>query len=77
MRFKGIIIGSARHDENGKYSGGMVGDQTGKEVSTQNFYVSSKGWYIKRTVLIDKNNTWNSTLTSARDILSIKRNLNL
>ena len=44
----GIIIGSARHDENGKYSGGMVGDQTGKEVSTQNFYVSSKGWYILR-----------------------------
>lgn len=43
-----IIIGSARCDENGKYSGGKVGDQTGKEVSTQKFYVSSKGWYILR-----------------------------
>lgn len=43
-----IIIGSARCDENGKYSGGKVGDQTVKEVSTQKFYVSSKGWYILR-----------------------------
>lgn len=43
-----IIIGSARCDENGKYCGGKVGDQTGKEVSTQKFYVSSKGWYILR-----------------------------
>ena len=43
-----IIIGSARCDENGKYRGGKAGDQTGKEVSTQKFYVSSKGWYILR-----------------------------
>ncbi len=43
-----ITIGSARCDENGKYCGGKVGDQTGKEVSTQKFYVSSKGWYILR-----------------------------
>lgn len=43
-----IIIGSARCDENGKYCGGKVGDQTGKEVSTQKFYASSKGWYILR-----------------------------
>lgn len=43
-----IIIGSARCDENGKYCGGKVGDQTGKEVSTQKFYVSSKGWYVLR-----------------------------
>lgn len=39
-------VGSARHDERGKYVGGKAGDQTGKEVSEQNFYVHSKGWYI-------------------------------
>lgn len=53
-----ILIGSARHDENGKYSGGKVGDQKQKigsdgldrvgEVSIQNFYVHSKGWVILR-----------------------------
>lgn len=56
-----IIIGSARHDENGKYSGGTKGDQLQKsstndtvgEVSMQNFYVHSKGWYILRPVSAD------------------------
>ena len=50
-----IIIGSARIDERGKVSGGKAGDQKQKsvpdtkgEVSMQNFYVSSKGWYILR-----------------------------
>ncbi len=53
-----VIIGSARHDENGKYSGGAVGDSLQKinstgfdtkgEVSSQNFYVHSKGWVILR-----------------------------
>jgi hypothetical protein len=49
------IIGSARIDERGKASGGKAGDQKQKatpdykgEVSMQNFYVSSKGWYILR-----------------------------
>lgn len=50
------IIGSARIDENGKLIGGAVGDQKQKsstndtvgEVSMQNFYVHSKGWYILR-----------------------------
>jgi hypothetical protein len=48
-------IGSARIDERGKASGGKAGDQKQKaspdykgEVSMQNFYVSSKGWYILR-----------------------------
>jgi len=41
-------ISSARHDERGKLTGGKAGDQTGKEVSEQNFYVHSKGWYIIR-----------------------------
>ena len=49
------IIGSARIDEHGKAVGGEAGDQKQKstpdykgEVSMQNFYVSSKGWYILR-----------------------------
>jgi hypothetical protein len=39
-----VIIGSARIDENGNIKGGKAGDQTGKEVSTQEFYMHSKGW---------------------------------
>lgn len=42
------MIGSARHDENGKYTGGKAGDQTGTEVSEQAFYIHKKGWYIMR-----------------------------
>lgn len=43
-----IIIGSARIGESGKTTGGKAGDQTGNEVSTQDFYNHSKGWYIMR-----------------------------
>lgn len=50
-----IVIGSARSDENKKYSGGVRGDQrqteifdTKGEVSLQDFYVHSKGWMILR-----------------------------
>lgn len=51
-----IMVGSARIDERGKISGGAVGDQKQKssagdtigEVSQQNMYVHSKGWYILR-----------------------------
>ena len=51
-----VIIGSARIDERGKLSGGQAGDNKQKsstndtvgEVSMQNFYVHSKGWYILR-----------------------------
>lgn len=44
----GIMIGSARIDENGHISGGKAGDQTGKEISTQPFYIHKKGWYVLR-----------------------------
>lgn len=44
-----ILVGSARKDENGKYTGGKKGDQTGKEVSIQDFYVHKKGWIIIRS----------------------------
>ncbi len=43
-----VKIGSARIDENGKAHGGKAGDQTGKEVSTQNWYLNSKGWRVFR-----------------------------
>ena len=41
-----VKIGSARIDENGKAHGGAAGDQTGKEVSTQNWY--SRNWRVFR-----------------------------
>lgn len=43
-----VIIGSARGDENGRASGGKAGDQTGREVSTQNWYKHTKGWRVLR-----------------------------
>lgn len=43
-----VIIGSARIDENGNLSGGKAGDQTGKEVSIQPFYMHKKGWIAIR-----------------------------
>lgn len=55
-----VYIGSARHDENGKYTGGKVGDQTQKissngydmsgEVSIQTLtsFVGTRSWYILR-----------------------------
>ena len=49
-----IIIGSARHDEYGKYANGRAGDQDGTEVSTQNFYLHSKGWYVIRPNSLEK-----------------------
>lgn len=43
-----VRIGSARIDEYGRAAGGKAGDQTGKEVSTQNWYAHKKGWVILR-----------------------------
>lgn len=43
-----VLIGSARIDENGNARGGKAGDQTGKEVSTQNWYLHKKGWIVLR-----------------------------
>lgn len=48
LPFMAVKIGSARIDENGKAHGGKAGDQTGKEVSTQNWYLNSKGWRVYR-----------------------------
>lgn len=43
-----VRVGSARHDENGKLRGGKAGDQTGVEVSKQNWYLHKKGWIVIR-----------------------------
>lgn len=43
-----VMIGSARIDENGHATFGKAGDQTGKEVATQEWYLHSKGWYVIR-----------------------------
>lgn len=60
-----LIIGSARHDENGKYSGGRDGDQDGTEVSTQTYYIHSKGWYVIRPKSIDVANKIASAMLEA------------
>ena len=52
----GLLVGSARIDENGKIAGGKAGDQTKQEVSTQAYYVHSKGWYCFRPKSIDDAN---------------------
>lgn len=43
-----VMIGSARSDEHKKLTGGTAGDQTGREVMEQAFYIHSKGWYVIR-----------------------------
>ena len=44
-----VYVGSARSDENGKAYGGRAGDQkSGREVSTQAWYLHSKGWRVFR-----------------------------
>lgn len=43
-----VKIGSARSDENRAAYGGKAGDQTGREVSTQDWYLHSKGWRVFR-----------------------------
>lgn len=55
-----VYIGSARHDEDGKYANGAAGDQLQKstpdyagEVSMQKFYVHRYGWYVLRAKKIN------------------------
>jgi len=43
-----VRIGSAHIDERGKAKGGKAGDQTGKEVSPQDWYKHAKGWVLIR-----------------------------
>lgn len=55
-----VIIGSARIDEHGKTTGGLVGDQKqtsspdySGEVSLQSFYVDNRGWIVIRLLNSD------------------------
>lgn len=43
-----VLLGSATIDERGRASGGKAGNQTGKELKIQNYYLHSKGWYRLR-----------------------------
>lgn len=43
-----VRVGSARIDERGKAYGGKAGDQTGRELSTQRWYLHKKGWRVFR-----------------------------
>ncbi|MBD5396120.1 MAG: hypothetical protein HDR71_18115 [Lachnospiraceae bacterium] len=60
-----IKVGSARIDENGKISGGAAGDQTGKEVSTQDYYLHSKGWYLLRPKSVEDANKLAASMLAA------------
>lgn len=42
------VIGSARIDENGNAVGGKAGDQTLREVATENYYNHPLGWWVLR-----------------------------
>ena len=43
-----VKIGHALRDENGNLKNGKAGDQTGKEVLMQDWYLHSKGWVLLR-----------------------------
>ena len=43
-----VYIGNAVGDEHGKASGGEPGDQTGKELRIQPWYLNKKGWRVFR-----------------------------
>lgn len=43
-----VILGSACIDENGRARNGKAGNQTGKELKFQNYYLHAKGWYRLR-----------------------------
>lgn len=46
-----VYVGSARSDENGRAYGGKAGDQkSGREVSTQAYYVHDYGWRVFRPI---------------------------
>lgn len=43
-----VLVGSARINELNEGEGGQAGDQTGREVATENWYLHSKGWVVIR-----------------------------
>lgn len=71
-----IRFGSARIDENGHITGGKAGDQTGKEVAMQNYYMSSLGWYCLRPKSVDHANKLAKAMTIACENDNIGYNQN-
>ena len=43
-----VYVGGASIDEKGKANGGKAGNQTGKELKKQPWYLHSKGWRVFR-----------------------------
>ena len=43
-----VYVGSASIDENGNAHGGKAGNQSGREILKQRWYLSSKGWRVLR-----------------------------
>ena len=62
-----LIVGSARIDENGNLKNGKAGDQTGKEVSTQNYYTHKKDWYVLRAKSVAHANALATAMKQACD----------
>ena len=60
-----LIVGSARIDENGNLKNGKAGDQTGKEVSTQAYYMHKKGWYALRAKSVSHANALATAMKQA------------
>ena len=68
-----IMVGSARHDENGKLVNGVAGDSlqvsstndTSGEVSMQKMYTHSKGWYILRPTDIEHSKALSKAMITA------------
>ena len=62
-----LIVGSARIDENGNLKNGKAGDQTGKEVCTQSYYMHKKGWYVMRAKSVAHANALATAMKQACD----------
>lgn len=45
-----VYVGGASIDENGNATGGKAGNQSGKEIRKQTYYVHSKGWRVFRAI---------------------------
>lgn len=45
-----VYVGSASIDENGKAHGGKAGNQSGRELRKQAYYVHKKGWRVFRAL---------------------------
>lgn len=81
-----IYIGSARHDENGKYVGGKAGDQkqtsstfdTKGEVSIQSLasFIGSKKWYIVRAKTVANAKALASAMKTACNNANVGYNQN-